>query len=269
MIASPKPVRFADLGLRLVSGLALAAIALADIWLGGYWLGGLAALAAALMMWELHRMVTGDGRAFAPALVAGGLAAAGSVIATAIWGLNAGAAVVFAGILATMLTAPRDARVWLVAGLVYMALAMCFVTLLRATEGQGFPLVVWLILVVIAADVGAYFVGRMVGGPKLWPAVSPGKTWSGAIGGLAVAVAVGLAFGAWSGWGLVRVGLLSAVVAVASQGGDLLESAVKRRFGVKDSSHLVPGHGGFMDRLDGVMGALWVFGLYHLAGGGL
>lgn len=267
--APSKPVRFADLGLRLVSGLVLAAIALGDIWLGGYWLGGLAAVAAGLMMWEHHRMVTGERSLDAPALIAMAVAAVWSVAATAIWGLTFGAAAILAGVVAVMVLAPRETRVWLVAGLVYMALAMCFLTLLRETDGQGFPLVVWLILVVIAADVGAYFVGRVVGGRKLWPAVSPGKTWSGAIGGLAIAVAVGLAFGAWSGWGLPRVALLSAVVAVASQAGDLLESAVKRRFGVKDSSQLVPGHGGLMDRLDGVMGALWVFAIYHLAGGAI
>lgn len=265
----PKQVRFADLGLRFVSGLVLAGIALGDVWLGGYWLGGLAALAAALMMWEFHRMATGDRRLNAPTLVVLALCAAGSVAATTIWGLNAGAGIILVGVASTMVLASVDRRVWLAAGLVYMALAMCFLTLLRETDGRGFPLVVWLILVVVAADVGAYFVGRMIGGPKLWPAVSPGKTWSGALGGLGVAVAVGVLFGAWSGWGLGRVALLSAVVAVASQAGDLLESAVKRRFGVKDSSQLVPGHGGLMDRLDGVMGALWVFALYHLAGGGL
>lgn len=265
--APPKPVRFSDLGLRLVTGLALAAVALADIWLGGYWLGGLAALAAALMMWEYHRMVTGDRRLDAPALIALALAAVWSVAATVLWGLTAGAGVVLIGVAATMLLAPRETRVWLAAGLVYMALSMCFLTMLRDTVGRGFPMVAWLVLVVVAADVGAYFVGRICGGPRLWPAVSPGKTWSGALGGLAVAVAIGTAFAHWSAWGLGRTAALSALIAVASQLGDLLESAIKRRFNVKDASQLVPGHGGVMDRLDGVMGALWVFATYHLLGG--
>jgi len=126
---------------------------------------------------------------------------------------------------------------------------------------------VWLVLVVVAADVGAYFVGRSVGGPRLWPAVSPGKTWSGALGGVGLAVAVGVSVGHASGWALPRTGVLSACVAVASQAGDLLESAVKRRFGVKDASRLIPGHGGVLDRLDGAMGALWFVALYEAMGG--
>lgn len=266
--AAPKPVKFADLGLRLLSGLALAGIALGDIWLGGWWLGGLAAVAAALMLWELHRIVTGDPRRGAPALLAMGLAGAGAVLVAAVWGLPAAASVVFAGIVAVMALTPRDERVWLTAGLVYIALAMCFLSLLRDSEPRGLPVVLWLALVVIAADVGGYFVGRSFGGAKLWPAVSPGKTWSGALGGLGLAVLVGLGYGQASGWSLPRTGLLSAGVSIASQAGDLLESAVKRRFGVKDASQLIPGHGGLLDRLDGIMGALWFVALYDLAGGG-
>jgi phosphatidate cytidylyltransferase len=159
-------------------------------------------------------------------------------------------------------------REWLAAGLAYIALAMAYLTILRDSELHGFPMVLWLVLVVVAADVGAYFTGRLIGGPKLWPAVSPGKTRSGAIGGLVAALAVGLAFGAIHDWALLRLAGLSLAVAVASQLGDLLESAVKRRFGVKDASRLIPGHGGLMDRLDGVMGAIWLFALYDLAGGG-
>lgn len=265
--AAPKPVRFGDLGLRLLSGLALAAIALGDLWLGGYWLGGLAGLAAALMLWELHRIVTGDPRWVAPAGLALGVAAAAAVLAASVSGLPAAATVIAAGMIAAMLLTARHERVWLAAGLVWIALAMCFLSLLRDSELRGFPVVLWLVLAVIAADVGGYFVGRTVGGPKLWPAVSPGKTWSGALGGLGLAVVVGLGYGQASGWSLPRTGVLSAGVAIASQAGDLLESAVKRRFGAKDASRLIPGHGGLLDRLDGVMGALWFFALYDLAGG--
>ena len=126
------------------------------------------------------------------------------------------------------------------------------------------------VLVVVAADVGAYFVGRRVGGRKLWPAVSPGKTWSGAFGGLAAAVVVGLVF-SWLvvGWHPWRMGSLSLGIAVCSQFGDLLESAVKRRFGVKDASRLIPGHGGVMDRLDGVMGGVWFFAICDALGIGV
>jgi phosphatidate cytidylyltransferase len=264
----PASARFGDLGLRLASGLALAALALGDIWLGGYWLAALAALAAALMIWELYAMVTGDRRRLAPALLAPAAAAAAAVLLTAVAGLAAGVWAIAAGMAAAMALAPRAARVWLAAGLVYMGLAMCFLVMLRDDPDFGLMIVLWLVLVVVAADVGAYFVGRAVGGPKLWPAVSPGKTWSGALGGLALALAVGVVLGQASGWGLTRIALLSVAVAVASQVGDLLESAVKRRFGIKDASRLIPGHGGLMDRLDGVMGALWVYALYSLLGGG-
>jgi phosphatidate cytidylyltransferase len=251
-----------------LSGIALAALALVDIWLGGYWLAALAALAAVLMLWEHHRMVTGDRRFAAPALLALGISGAGAVLASTLSGLGAGFACVAAGAVVVASTAQPQARPWLVGGLVYMALAMCFVTMLRGEAHWGFSVVLWLVLVVVAADVGAYFVGRSVGGRRLWPAVSPGKTWSGAFGGLGLAVAVGLLYGHLGQWSPLRTGLLSAGVAVASQAGDLLESAVKRRFMVKDTSSLIPGHGGLMDRLDGVMGALWFFAIYDLLGGG-
>lgn len=125
----------------------------------------------------------------------------------------------------------------------------------------GIGPVVWLIGVVIASDVGAYFAGRMIGGPKLWPAVSPGKTISGAIGGLILAMIVGawiagqfsLPFLLW------HVLLASFVVSLASMGGDLVQSAIKRMFGVKDSGTLLPGHGGLWDRFDGMIGAAYGF----------
>jgi phosphatidate cytidylyltransferase len=264
--AAPR-VRFADLGPRVLSGLALAAIALADLWLGGWWLAGLAAIAAGLMMWELHRMVTGAPGGLAPALAVMALAAAAAVLAARAYGIEAAVGIALAGAaVAAALAAPGQRR-WLAGGMIYAAVAMSYATALRDSELHGLPMVLWLILVVIAADVGAYFVGRLMGGPKLWPAVSPGKTWSGALGGLALAVVVGVGFGMAHGWDLSRIAALSAAVALASQAGDLAESALKRRFGVKDASRLIPGHGGVMDRLDGVMGALWFFALYDLAGG--
>jgi phosphatidate cytidylyltransferase len=154
-------------------------------------------------------------------------------------------------------------------GFVYMSLAMGALLVLRAKEPEGVLLILWLVLVVVAADVGAYFVGRSVGGKKLWPRVSPGKTWSGAFGGLAFAGLTGVVFGLAVGWSPVRSGVLSLGIAVFSQLGDLLESAVKRRFDVKDASRLIPGHGGVMDRLDGIMGGVWFFGICDALGVGV
>ncbi len=119
---------------------------------------------------------------------------------------------------------------------------------------------------VVAADVGAYFAGRLLGGPRLWRRVSPGKTWSGAAGGLLAAAIAGMVCGLVAGWPPGRVLLLSIGVGIASQCGDLLESALKRRFDIKDSSHLIPGHGGVMDRLDALMGGVWFYAILRVFG---
>lgn len=267
--APPRPVRFADLGKRLASGIALAIIALLQLWAGGAWAAGFLIVVLALMLWEYHRMVTGDGAAVAPGLVVAVVAGSAALVATAAWGPPKGLPVLAVGALAVAaVSGPK--RDWLTAGFLYMTLAMGALLVFRNRDPEGVMLILWLVLVVVAADVGAYFVGRRVGGRKLWPRVSPGKTWSGAIGGLGFAVAVGLVF-SWLvvGWHPWRMGGLSLGIAVCSQLGDLLESAVKRRFGVKDTSRLIPGHGGVMDRLDGVMGGVWFFAICDALGVGV
>jgi phosphatidate cytidylyltransferase len=154
----------------------------------------------------------------------------------------------------------RGRVVALLAGLGYVVLAMVALAWLRADPAGGRPALIFLVAVVWCSDIGAYLAGRLIGGRKLAPSISPGKTWSGAAGGLLAAVAGAEVVAAlWNG----RPGpamLAAIVLGVASQLGDLLESAVKRRFGVKDSSHLIPGHGGLLDRLDGLMAAAVVAG---------
>lgn len=263
--APPKPVRFGDLGLRLASGLAMAAVALVDVWLGGFWVALLVALALVLMLWELAQMVTGKGDLDAPAFLMPALAGAAAVFATLVAGIAVGLAVLLVGAALVAVLAGRGSG-WMAGGLLYMGVAMCALIPLRHIEPNGILFVLWLILVVVATDVGAYFVGRMVGGPRLWPAVSPGKTRSGALGGLGFAVLVGLPIGMAAGLGPVETAALSLGTSIASQLGDLLESAVKRRFGVKDASHLIPGHGGVMDRLDGVMGGVWFVAICGMVG---
>jgi phosphatidate cytidylyltransferase len=141
--------------------------------------------------------------------------------------------------------------------------------LVRLDQTYGFVALMLILLVVWVTDIGGYFAGRGIGGPKLWPRVSPKKTWAGAIGGFAASLAVA---GGFAVFGLSKTGpllLLGAVLSMASQLGDLFESAVKRRFGVKDSSHIIPGHGGLLDRLDGFVAAVVLAAIFGLLRGGV
>jgi phosphatidate cytidylyltransferase len=143
------------------------------------------------------------------------------------------------------------------AGLLYVAVSGVALLWLRADPVAGRADVLFLLLIVWAGDIGAYTVGRWVGGPRLAPRISPGKTWSGAIGGLVTAVVVGLiaAHFLWQTTTVWPAAAIASVLSVVAQAGDLLESFVKRRLAVKDSGHLIPGHGGLFDRLDGVLAA--------------
>lgn len=165
------------------------------------------------------------------------------------WGLmilGAGA------VLAWLLTGRRAMG----AGVLYVGLACVALVWLRGDGAAGRANVLFLVVVVWASDIGAYAAGRMLGGPKLAPAVSPSKTWSGAIGGLLAAMLVGEIAGHWlAASSPGRPALLAGLLGMAAQGGDLLESAIKRQFGVKDSGTLIPGHGGLLDRLDGLLTA--------------
>lgn len=200
-----------------------------------------------------------------------GAAAAGFVMVAAVGGLIfllddalepaaklaliAGAAVLWAGIGG----GERMRVAVLLAGGIYISAAVIAFVALRAVEPFGFDTILWAALVVIAADVGGYFAGRVIGGPKLWPAVSPKKTWAGLGGGVMLAFVVGGLFSwATTGTYFYEVCTVSMLAAILAQGGDLVESAVKRRFGVKDSGTLIPGHGGVLDRLDGHLAALLV-----------
>lgn len=250
--------RFADLATRTGSGLAVAGLAAAAVWAGGWWLAGLAALVAALMAWELRRMTAGP----APFGAAGALAAAGAAAACLAteaeawrWGLAVAALSLGAAAWACR-AEPAGDRARFLIGAFYVAAATSALVGLRTDPDYGAAALVWVALSVVATDVGAYFAGRALGGPKLWPAVSPGKTWSGLGGGVLAAAATGAAFSAVTTGTLVHeVALVSGLMAVLAQGGDLAESALKRRYGVKDSSRLIPGHGGLLDRMDGLLAA--------------
>jgi len=157
----------------------------------------------------------------------------------------------------------------LVAGFLYMLAGAAALLWLRSDDATGLADVLFLLAIVWASDIGAYLAGRLLGGPKLAPAISPGKTWSGAAGGLACAMIAGvLVARAVAGDGDPASALaISAALSVASMLGDLLESGLKRYYGVKDSSRLIPGHGGVFDRLDGVLAAAPLAALLSLAAG--
>ena len=248
----------ADLPSRVAAGAVMIAAALAAAWAGGlvflaFWIA-----AAAAAMWEWQTLIGGERPALrlglgALTLVAGALLALNGFAWPALGALALGALV--AGLAAG--SEPR-ARGWAGAGILYAGALAAAPSLLRGDPAYGLPAILWLFAVVWTTDIMAYFGGRLIGGPKLWPRVTPGKTWSGAFVGALAGAACGAAVGlATAPVGarfapLLALGLAASIVA---QLGDLFESAVKRRFHVKDSSHLIPGHGGVMDRLDGFVAA--------------
>ena len=208
------------------------------------------------MLWEYHRMVTGDARLAAPALVA--LAVAGRRGGRRDRRRRAAAGLACLARRRRRWSSRSAGRWadWLAGGLVYMGLAMCALIVLRAREPEGVLLILWLVLVVVAADVGAYFVGRSVGGPQALAAGQPGQDLVRRARRARRRRRCRPGLRRWppAGTPAAGRGCSASAIAIASQLGDLLESAVKRRFGVKDASRLIPGHGGVMDRLDGVHG---------------
>jgi phosphatidate cytidylyltransferase len=165
----------------------------------------------------------------------------------------------------------RVGVLWAAGGVIYAGIAFLGPALLRNDAKFGFQAFLFVALIVWMTDILAYFVGRGIGGPRLWPQVSPNKTWSGALGGLAGGVAAAIAVAYASGIGRwVSVGVIALALSVLAQAGDLFESAVKRRFGAKDSGRIIPGHGGLMDRLDGFLfaaAAAALIGILHAGTG--
>jgi phosphatidate cytidylyltransferase len=238
--------RWDDLVARLGSGALIAALGLACVWFGGVAFLLLTVLVVAVMVWELTRMLDPE----APALVIAGVAGAAMLLAAllppgfALPVLLAPAFVGFGQLGSRRATFALFTTMMLLAGYGLLSLRGDF----------GFVWLLWLVLVVVATDIAGYFAGRFIGGPKFWPRVSPKKTWSGTVAGWIGAAAVGGIFAVQTGAAAQIVGI-SVALSMASQLGDIAESAVKRRVGVKDSSSLLPGHGGLFDRFDGMLGA--------------
>ncbi|MBF0325750.1 MAG: phosphatidate cytidylyltransferase [Alphaproteobacteria bacterium] len=243
------------LATRIVSALVMAPAALLAAWWGGYVFAVLAAAAAAVMAWEWHKMVAGRfGAAGMISAVAGAAAALGAVEVPHL-SVLAVVAACLAGTALSPIHAERG-RLWVGLGALYTGLPAVALVWLRQDGELGLLTLLWLLLLVWATDTGAYGAGRGLGGPLLMPRVSPKKTWAGLIGGVICAALVGAGIGLWL-HGQLSFGLVAAsgLLAVVAQAGDLMESWVKRRCGVKDSSTIIPGHGGVLDRLDGLLAA--------------
>lgn len=264
----PQPVdaRAADranLRARILSAAVLGPLVLAVVWYGGWALTIALLAAAALAAGEWAAMLgRGDRRPVIAAAAVGAVAVCAFSIVASPWFLTAAAPIGLG--LAAMVPAERRGLAFV--GVPYLTFGLVAIAHL-AVVGDGRVSIIFLLSVVWATDIGAYAAGRTIGGPKLAPRVSPKKTWAGLIGGMAAAAAAGAAVascdGADSG---VGAGLLGAGMAVVAQGGDLFESFVKRRVDVKDSGRLIPGHGGLLDRIDGLLAAAPVLALVEASG---
>jgi phosphatidate cytidylyltransferase len=246
---------------RIAAAAVLIPLVLAVVWLGGWWFAGLLALAGGLMAREWCAMVHAGS---APQLALHLLAVLAAVVVSGLYGGAAATLCVAAIWLAAALHAwrtmpgPRNGSrlFWAFAGVAYVALPVVALMSLRADPAYGLIAVVWLLVVVWSADTAAYAAGRGIGGPKLAPAISPGKTWAGLVGAAVGAALAGGLVGWLAGlpW-LAPVVLIAGLLGVIEQLGDLFESLLKRHHGVKDSGAVIPGHGGMLDRVDGLVAA--------------
>lgn len=261
--------KFADVGRRSFSALLLAPLVLAVILQGGIWFQITVGLLGILMAREWVNIVHGGNErqfaihacatlcaAFLPQTE--GLDAASGAILI-LWIVSAIASVV----------EPGEGSIWSYFGVFYLSLPLLAVALLRVDSQYGTAAILWCVVLVWVADVSAYFAGRMIGGRKLAPRLSPKKTWAGLGGAVIGAIVWSLAFSFINDFSYLTLALLAGVAAIVEQGGDILESAMKRRFNVKDSGNLIPGHGGILDRVDGLLAVVFfaaVVGYAHEAG---
>ncbi len=261
-----------ELSKRLVSAIVMAALAIAAVVAGGWPFVLFWAAAAAGVFWEWSAVTAAGAADLRVPRVVGFLTLAVSALSAGVGQFYNALAVLGAALAAIAAAeAAKGGRqpIWRAAGIVYAGVVLLAPAVLRADRDFGLVAILFLFAVVWSTDVFGYFVGRAIGGPRLAPPVSPNKTWSGACGGVLGAVVAGVAVVSVAGGvPLLPAAGVALVLSVASQGGDLFESAVKRRFGVKDAGHVIPGHGGLMDRLDGFIAASGVAALVGVMRGG-
>ena len=261
--------RRSELRTRIASAAILAPVALIAEILGGLVFAALVVLVAVIAYWEWVSISGAEELSWPRAvwlmlLVAGlfGIATVDTDWRVAL----VGGPVILAGLAGLLFSGTR----WTSFGFVYVALPAAGLVILRDAQPSGWAAILFILIVVWATDIAAFFGGRAIGGPKFWPRLSPKKTWSGAVCGLAAAMVAGGLTAILTGAGGFPLGFLLALpLAIAAEAGDLFESAVKRRFAVKDSGSIIPGHGGVLDRIDGLLGAAalaWLLATLGLGG---
>lgn len=251
---------------RLLSALVMGAVAIVCTWFGAVSFALLVLVVGLAMSWEWSRIVRGTGSD--GAFAAHALTVALAIGLTGMGMTKAALIAVAAGCIATLALSQGRRPLFSALGVAYVALPSLSLVMLRGTDAFGALAILFIFAVVWTCDTFAYICGRLIGGPRLWPALSPGKTWSGTLSGLLFAAIAGLLFAAAvAPKAPIALAGVAILLAIVSQIGDLAESAFKRAFSVKDASDLIPGHGGFMDRMDGVVTAAVVAALIAAARG--
>jgi len=249
-----------DFGPRVISGLAMGAVAALFIFSGVTAFSVLVVIVALLLSWEWGRLVHGREADVVIAIHVGSAGAAAVLAAFGYVGLGL-LALPIGAILAMLLSLGRNS-LFSALGVFYAGLPAVALIWLRSDASLGMLAIIFVIVIVITSDTAGFLFGRVLGGPRLWPRLSPNKTWAGMIGALVATSIIGALFWfAVPGASAVRLAATGVVLSLAAQGGDLAESAIKRHFGAKDSGSLIPGHGGVMDRVDGLVAAAAVVGL--------
>ncbi|MDX2306828.1 MAG: phosphatidate cytidylyltransferase [Hyphomicrobium sp.] len=251
-----------DLKRRIVSGVVLVGIAAAALIFGQLSFGVLAGVISVIVAWEWSRLVRGPEIDAALVVHAAAAMAAGVLAGLDLAGLAA-LVIACAAIVVSALALDRRPILSL-AGVLLVGLAAVTLVWIRSDEPHGLLATALVMLVAAACDTFSFVTGKIVGGPRLWPSVSPNKTWAGLVGGIVASGAVAAAFAAYAGLPVAWLTAVGIVLGIGGQAGDLCESALKRSFKVKDASGLIPGHGGFMDRLDSLVVAALIAGLLAL-----
>jgi phosphatidate cytidylyltransferase len=262
--------KWSDLGLRALSAAVLIPAVIADVWVGGIWFDLLIALLGVLIALEWTAMAHRQDPLQFTLHAAGALF--GALLPLEVGVTAAVAAIAVLWVLSAVIAwfQDRDGAMWRYLGVPYASIPAVALVLLRNDPGFGFAAIIWVMVIVWAADTLAYFAGRIIGGPKLAPVLSPKKTWAGLGGAIAGSALASAIFAGLAGLGGIAIlALLAGLLAVIEQGGDLFKSALKRHYGVKDSGRLIPGHGGVIDRVDGLIAVATAAAIVGLIRSGL